>query len=89
MIYAARRLLDYMEASDGDNTLFVAFCFLLRICLALGCTASSTASFAVTANCFPDHVSTVFGLLETAVGLGMMLGPALGGVLFQVGSVSV
>ena len=60
------------------------YCFILRIFLAIGCTASATASFAITANIFPENVATVFGLLETATGLGMMFGPAIGGLLYQV-----
>lgn len=63
--------------------------FTLRIFLAIGCTASTTASFAITANTFPDTVATVFGLLETATGLGMMLGPALGGVLYEVCAINI
>jgi len=82
------RFLDHIGSANGD-TLFVVFCFTLRIFLAIGCTASATASFAVTASVFPDHVATVFGLLETATGLGMMVGPALGGVLYQVGRLSL
>lgn len=74
----------FLDDIDGDVTLFIVYCFVFRIFLAIGCTASATASFAVTAMVFPDNVATVFGLLETATGLGMMVGPALGGVLYQV-----
>jgi len=76
--------LDHIGTAD-NNTMFIAYCFLLRIVLAVGCTASMTSGFAVTAAAFPNHIATVFGLLETATGLGMMVGPALGGILYQVG----
>lgn len=76
--------LDRIGTAD-DNTTFVAYCFLIRTVLAVGCTASTTSGFAITANVFPDHVAAIFGLLETATGLGMMVGPALGGVLYQYG----
>ena len=52
--------------------------------MAIGCTASSTASFAVTANEFSDGATQVFGILEMGAGIGLMAGPALGGVLYQV-----
>jgi len=74
-------------SDDGGPELFIAFCFILRIFLAVGCTSSATASFAVTANVFPNNVATVFGLLETATGLGLMIGPAMGGLLYQVSTV--
>lgn len=79
-------ILRLMDRVDNDETshVFIVLCFVLRVFLALGCTASATASFAVTANIFPNNVATVFGMLETATGLGMMIGPALGGLLYQV-----
>lgn len=76
-------ILDYIEPQQEG--VFVSLCFILRIAMAIGCTAASTASFTVTAICFPNSISTVFGVLETATGLGMMLGPALGGFLNEVG----
>jgi len=76
--------LDHIGTTD-DNTLFVVYCFLLRIVLAIGCTACTTSGFAITAAIFPNHVATIFGLLETATGLGMMVGPALGGIFYQFG----
>ncbi len=38
----------------------------------------------MSAYTFSDNVGAVFGLLETFTGLGLMVGPALGGVLFEV-----
>ena len=52
--------------------------------MAIGSAASETSSFAVVVNVFPAKAATVLGLLETAIGLGMMIGPALGGVLYEV-----
>lgn len=76
--------LDRIGTAD-NNTAFVAYCFILRIILAIGCTASTTSGFAVTATVFPNHIATIFGLLETATGLGMMIGPAFGGILYEFG----
>ena len=77
--------LDYIPTSDENTTLFTVMCFVVRGFAATGCTASNTASFVITANAFPNNVATVFGILEMAAGLGLMIGPAIGGVLFQVG----
>ena len=80
--------LDRIGSAD-DNDVFIAYCFVLRIVLAIGCTASTTSGFAITASVFPDHIATIFGLLETATGLGMMVGPAFGGVMYQFGGFSL
>ncbi|KAK2184640.1 hypothetical protein NP493_259g01027 [Ridgeia piscesae] len=76
--------LDYIPTSDENTTLFTVMCFVVRGFAATGCTASNTASFVITANAFPNNVATVFGILEMATGLGLMIGPAVGGVLFQI-----
>jgi len=80
--------LDRVGSAD-DNEVFIAYCFVIRIVLAVGCTASTTSGFAITASVFPNHIATVFGLLETATGLGMMVGPAFGGVMYQFGGFSL
>jgi len=76
--------LDRIGSAD-NNAIFIMYCFILRIVLAVGCTASMTSGFAITASVFPNHIATIFGLLETATGLGMMIGPAFGGVMYQFG----
>ncbi|ELU09605.1 hypothetical protein CAPTEDRAFT_147516 [Capitella teleta] len=77
--------LVYIPTTEDNNTMFIAFCFVLRAFMALGASANATAAFAIAAATFPDNPATVLGLLETAVGIGLMLGPALGGVLYEVG----
>ncbi|KAK7091110.1 MFS-type transporter SLC18B1-like [Littorina saxatilis] len=64
---------------------FMVMCFLVRTVEALGASAFITASFAIIANEFPAQVSTVFGALETFSGLGLMVGPPIGGALFELG----
>ncbi|GIY29287.1 MFS-type transporter SLC18B1 [Caerostris extrusa] len=44
-----------------------------------------TASFTIIAATFPDSVATSFSLMETAFGLGLIVGPTIGGALYQVG----
>ncbi|XP_041361318.1 MFS-type transporter SLC18B1-like [Gigantopelta aegis] len=67
------------------GNIFIVMCFLCRSVEALGCSAFITSSFALIANSFPDHVSTVFGTLETFSGLGLMIGPPIGGALYELG----
>ncbi|KAJ3662536.1 hypothetical protein Zmor_006881 [Zophobas morio] len=68
-----------------DYFLFTTFSFIIRGLGALGSSAYSTASYVIIVNIFPDHAGAVRGLLETFVGLGMSVGPALGGLLFAIG----
>nr|XP_022912860.1 MFS-type transporter SLC18B1-like [Onthophagus taurus]XP_022912871.1 MFS-type transporter SLC18B1-like [Onthophagus taurus] len=69
----------------NDYTLFTSFCFLIRGLEALGASAFSTASYVYVVATFPDNMGSVFGILETFVGLGMSIGPALGGFLYSIG----
>ncbi|XP_078684936.1 MFS-type transporter SLC18B1-like isoform X2 [Branchiostoma floridae x Branchiostoma belcheri] len=73
-------LLEYME-----GTTFIAFCFAVRIMEALGVSAHGTASTTILTHEFPNNVAKVMGLLEIFVGLGMMAGPPIGGVLYNLG----
>lgn len=67
------------------DTIFIVMCFLVRTVEALGASAFITASFAIIANEFPEHVATVFGTLETFSGIGLMIGPPIGGALYELG----
>ncbi|XP_063230677.1 MFS-type transporter SLC18B1-like [Bacillus rossius redtenbacheri] len=74
-------LLDYIDQYE----VYTLFCFLVRILEALGASAYATASFVFVVSIFPDNIGSVLGILETFVGLGMSVGPALGGLLYSVG----
>jgi len=67
------------------GTVFVVFCFLLRVVTALGGAAADTASFAIVAGEFGTNIGKVTGAMETFTGLGFMLGPPFGGILYSAG----
>ncbi|CAL1574518.1 unnamed protein product [Knipowitschia caucasica] len=62
---------------------FIALCFVVRSVDALGFAAAMTSSFAMTAKIFPNNVATVLGSLEIFTGLGLILGPPVGGWFYQ------
>ncbi|KAJ8910903.1 hypothetical protein NQ315_003956 [Exocentrus adspersus] len=66
--------------------LFIILSFIIRIVEALGNAAFLTASFAIIAKEFPDNVATTFASLETFFGFGLIVGPTVGGALYQVGN---
>lgn len=74
-------LLDHVN----EHCPFIVLSFLIRIVEALGNAAFLTASFAIIAKEFPDNVATTFASLETFFGLGLIVGPTVGGALYQVG----
>ena len=73
--------LDYVD----DVQTFTWLCFLVRIAEALGSCAFSTASYVYIMHHFGDQLGWTFGVLETFVGLGMSLGPGIGGGLYGLG----
>ncbi|KAH9525868.1 acid phosphatase det1, partial [Dermatophagoides farinae] len=48
-------------------------------------TAFSTSTYTILMEEFPDNVGTAFSIVETSVGLGLSLGPAIGGFLYNIG----
>jgi MFS family permease len=41
--------------------------------------------YSIGANFFPDHKEFMIGMLEAGAGLGMMVGPLIGTLLFSIG----
>ncbi|XP_070535327.1 MFS-type transporter SLC18B1-like [Ptychodera flava] len=73
----------------NPGTEFIVFCFIVRLVEGVGASASATAGIAIVAQTFPDNVSTTLGLLQISRGLAFMMGPPLGGYLYQVGGYSL
>ncbi|CAI5695847.1 unnamed protein product [Oreochromis niloticus] len=63
--------------------IFISLCFVVRSLDAVGFGAATMSAFAITAKIFPNNVATVLGILEIFAGLGLILGPPLGGWLYQ------
>jgi len=78
-------LLDRIE---GGDTFFI-LSFVIRIVEAAGNAGFLTASFSLIAKEFPDCVATMFAFLETFFGLGLIVGPSVGGSLYQLGGYSL
>ena len=64
---------------------FINMSFVIRIIEAFGNSAFLSASFTMVAKMFPSNVSTMFGVVEMAFGVGMIIGPTVGGALYQIG----
>uniref|UniRef100_A0A3Q0SMW4 Solute carrier family 18 member B1 n=1 Tax=Amphilophus citrinellus TaxID=61819 RepID=A0A3Q0SMW4_AMPCI len=66
-----------------EGPVFITLCFIVRSLDAVGFAAAITSTFAMTAKIFPNNVATVLGSLEIFAGLGLILGPPVGGWLYQ------
>ena len=51
----------------------------------MGVVCYLTVVYAIVPEVVPDDINTVNGMLETAVGIGMCMGPALGVWLYSIG----
>ncbi|CAI2367240.1 unnamed protein product [Moneuplotes crassus] len=65
-----------------DSNTAVAFCLLSRACQGFSISMIQTTAFAVISVMFKEQKQTYFSYLEGAQGLGMVAGPAVGGVLY-------
>ncbi|KAG5682840.1 hypothetical protein PVAND_012162 [Polypedilum vanderplanki] len=77
-------LFGLLDRAPG-HTSFITLAFIIRIVEALGNAAFLTASFTIIASEFPNNVGSSFATLETFFGLGLIVGPMVGGVLYSAG----
>ncbi|GFQ75677.1 MFS-type transporter SLC18B1 [Trichonephila clavata] len=78
-------LFGYLTGSSQWEVEFAVLCFIVRAFEAFGAAAFCTASCTILIDQFPDDIGTVFGFTETCIGIGMSIGPAIGGALYAVG----
>jgi len=68
-----------------DGRLFLGLSMFLRILEACGNSAFLTGSFSAIAREFPDKVASMFAMIELFFGIGEIVGPVVGGALYEVG----
>ncbi|XP_067667645.1 MFS-type transporter SLC18B1-like [Haliotis asinina] len=64
---------------------FIVACFFVRSIEALGTASVMTSSFTIAGICYPERIATVYGVLKSATGAALMIGPAIGGGFYEVG----
>jgi len=77
-------LFGFLKFIEGPRE-FIGLSIAVRIVEAVGNSAFLTSSFCLVAQRFQGSIATVFSLVEMSFGLGMILGPTVGGALFQAG----
>ena len=69
-----------------DTTLFLSLSFLIRILTAIGESAIGATAYGLAADqVTAQHKGKAIAVAEACFGAGSMLGPSLGGFLFDVG----
>ena len=51
----------------------------------IGAGLNSTCAMAILTSCFPDDREDNIAILEAGVGIGMLLGPLAGALLYTIG----
>ncbi|XP_067937374.1 MFS-type transporter SLC18B1-like [Watersipora subatra] len=73
------------SADSGINYWFLVAALAIRLLMAVGTTAVFTSGSTIFAISFKDNSTTVLSYIETAIGLGVMAGPALGSGFYKAG----
>ncbi|KAG1673399.1 MFS-type transporter SLC18B1 [Nymphon striatum] len=66
-------------------SLFVGICITLRIFSGIGYVFYKGATYNTFSQNFPNNIATLLGLNAAAYGLGVSIGPFIGGVLYDLG----
>lgn len=72
----------FMYLTPGGIVYFI-MCLVCRGVSGLG--AAMGLSYAIVGYFFPNKIASVVALLEVCTGIGLMVGPVLGGFLYQMG----
>ncbi|KAK0145792.1 MFS-type transporter SLC18B1 [Merluccius polli] len=75
-------IFGYLDRAP-PGAVFISLCFLVRSVDAVGFAAAFTSSVALASKVFPHNVATILGSLQVFTGLGLILGPPLGGWMYQ------
>ena len=77
-------LLGAAEAMP-DGWPFILYCLSMQVAQGFGIALAETASYALIAELFPERITFFVGLNEAFTGIGVAIGPPIGGVLFSIG----
>ena len=68
-----------------ETNVFLGLSFLTRIFESIGSSAAVTSSLSLVSNNFPENTGSCFAIMEMFFGVGLIIGPTVGGALYEVG----
>ncbi|KAG0716838.1 MFS-type transporter SLC18B1 [Chionoecetes opilio] len=77
-------LFGFLDRINDTNS-FIGCSFAVRIVEAMGNAAFITSAFSIIAKEFPKNVGAAFATMETFFGVGLIVGPTVGGALYELG----
>ncbi len=72
-----------------NGLLFIIPAFVLRITESLGATAFAISSYSFITYKFPEKTATMFSYMELCFGMGLIIAPVVGAVLYEMGGYSL
>ncbi|CAG9312187.1 unnamed protein product [Blepharisma stoltei] len=75
-------LFAFVTNFDGDTFVFLSFA--ARILQGMGGSALTVTLFALIANMYPEDIEAKLGWMETMGGVGLILGPLIGGGFYSL-----
>ncbi|KAL7644688.1 UNVERIFIED_CONTAM: hypothetical protein RMT77_004229 [Armadillidium vulgare] len=69
----------------NDTVTFLTLSFVIRFVEATGTASFVIAAFSIIGKEFPQNVGATFAMLESSFGMGLIVGPAVGGILYEMG----
>lgn len=73
--------MDFVE----DKHTFIGFSFIWKFICGVGAGINSTSSFAIIATHYKQDREKAIGMLEASSGIGLLLGPLFGSILYELG----
>lgn len=67
------------------GSVFLGLAIAVRVFEGLGTAAFQTAVFSIVAAEFPKSLASSYSMQQTAFGVGLVAGPTVGGILYEVG----
>lgn len=68
-----------------DKQNFIVFSFVWKFLCGMGAGINSTSSFAIVARHYKNDREKTIGMMESSSGVGLLLGPFLGAILYEIG----
>ena len=67
-----------------DGVVFTCFTLSVQLLQGFGSALVETASFALVSELYPQRITFYLGLLEAFTGVGVVIGPPVGGLLYSL-----
>lgn len=68
-----------------SKTYFLFFSFTFKVFCGVGAGLNSTSSMAIVATVYKDERDKAIGKIGAATGIGLLVGPLIGSVLYSIG----